>query len=458
MLKKLFFIISLVILLSSCKDKSVDPPPPPVDNRDILEKLNDLSGVEATEISPQNGSQRQFEIDITQPVDNQRPGGATFIQRMYLSHVDENSPMALRTDGYSVSARSSSEIANIMQANFLAVTHRYMEGAEPNPMDWQYLNLEQAATDHHNIFTLFKQIYTGPWVNYGGSKGGITALSYRRFYPDDVNATIAFVAPIMFSATDTRLEHYIKEEAGTEECRMKLKQFQRIVLQNRSGIIPLLTAEIENMGYGYAATVDEILEYLVLEFPFYFWCFGDGNCSAIPDSTATAGQLLSKVLSIVSIYEYTAVGNNYYKPVYYQLYTEIGYYRLITEHLQDLLIALPNNPSHKVFAPNNNNITFNPQVMQNISNWLQTEGNNIIHIYGEQDPWTACAFEQTGQTNAVKIIQPGANHFFRIADLDEQQIVYDNLEQWMGIEINPAKKHFHPEYNFKKDIRFISIE
>ena len=152
------------------------------------------------------------------------------------------------------------------------------------------------------------------------------------------------------------------------------------------------------------------------------------------------------------------MGNNYYKPVYYQIYTEIGYYRLITEHLQDLLIALPNNPSHKVFAPNNNNITFNPLVMQDISNWLQTEGNNIIHIYGEQDPWTACAIEHTGQTNAVKFIQPGANHFLRIADLDEQQLVYDNLEEWMGIEINPAKKHFLPEYNFKKDIRFFNIE
>jgi hypothetical protein len=458
MFKKLFFMILSVILLSSCKDKSVDPPPSPADNRDILEKLNDLDGVEAMEIAPQNGSERQFEIDITQPVDHQNPGGATFKQRMYLSHVDEDSPMAFRTDGYSVSARSSSEIANFMQGNLLAVTHRYMSGAEPNPMDWQYLNLEQAAADHHNIFILFKQIYTGSWVNYGGSKSGLTSLSYRRFYPDDADATIALVTPILFSTTDPRLEHYIKQEAGTEDCRNKLKQFQRTVLQNQSGIIPLLTAEIDNMGYGYAATVDEILEYLVLEFPFYFWCFGDGNCSDIPDSTAAAGQLLSKLLSIVSIYEYTAVGNNYYRPVYYQMYTEIGYYRLITEHLQDLLIALTNNPSHKVFAPNNNNITFNPQVMQDISNWLQTEGNNIIHIYGGQDPWTACAIEHTGQTNALKIIQPGANHFIRIADLEQQQLVFDKLEQWMGIEINPAKKHFHPEYNFKKDIGFINIE
>jgi hypothetical protein len=456
MFKKVCCIISLAILLFSCEDKSVDPAP--VDNRDILEKLSSLEGVEVTEIVPQNGSERQFEIYITQPVDHQNPGGAQFRQRIYLSHINENAPMVLSTSGYSASARETRDIVNILQANLIAVPHRYMAGAEPNPIDWQCLNVEQAAADNHLISTLFKQIYTGPWINRGGSKSGLAALFHRRFYPDDVQATLAWVAPILSSETDPRIENYIKEEAGTEECRIKLKQFQRTVLQNRSSIIPLLTTEIDNMGYGYAATVDEILEYLVLEFPFYFWCFGDGNCSTIPDSSATASQLLSKLLSIVDIFEYTEVGNNYYKPVYYQLYTEIGYYRLITEHLQDLLFALPNNPSHKVFAPNNNDITFNPQTMQDLHNWLQTEGNNIIHIYGGQDPWTACAVELTGQNNAVKIIQPGANHFVRITDLDQQQLVLDKLEQWLAIEINQTKKHVLPIYNFKKNIRFFNIE
>jgi hypothetical protein len=109
---KVCTIIFLTILLFSCEDKSVDPAP--VDNKDIFGKLSALEGVEITEIVPQNGSDRQFEINITQPVDHQNPGGATFKQRMYLSHVDENAPMALRTDGYSVSARHSSEIANII--------------------------------------------------------------------------------------------------------------------------------------------------------------------------------------------------------------------------------------------------------------------------------------------------------------------------------------------------------
>ena len=53
MFKKLCFMISLAILLFSCEDKSVDPAP--VNNRDILEKLSSLEGVEVTEIVPQNG-------------------------------------------------------------------------------------------------------------------------------------------------------------------------------------------------------------------------------------------------------------------------------------------------------------------------------------------------------------------------------------------------------------------
>jgi len=65
MFKKVFCIISLAILLFSCEDKSVDPVP--ADNRDILEKLSSLEKVEVTEIVPQNGSDRQFEIDITHP-------------------------------------------------------------------------------------------------------------------------------------------------------------------------------------------------------------------------------------------------------------------------------------------------------------------------------------------------------------------------------------------------------
>ena len=71
-----------------------------------------------------------------------------------------------------------------------------MADARPGPTDWQYLNVEQAAEDHHLIVSHFKKIYPGEWISYGVSKNGMTALFHKRFYPEDVQATIAMVAPV----------------------------------------------------------------------------------------------------------------------------------------------------------------------------------------------------------------------------------------------------------------------
>ena len=401
---------------------------------DLLERLKALPGVDVTEIEPQYDFLRTFEIDLTQPVNHHDPDGQTFKQRIYLSHRNESAPMVLHPSGYSVSARSIQEIVDFYTVNHISVTHRYMAESKPQPIDWQYLTIEQAAADHHRVVTLFKQIYNGIWISTGASKSGQTALFHRRFYPDDVQGTITFGSPILFSSTDPRFDHFLENIAGDEDSRTKIKQFQRTVLINREDILPLVRLHLENMGYGYSLGEDVILEFAILEYPFYFWSFGSGDSSEIPDTTASAQELLDHLLEIISLLEYTDVGNEYYKPVYYQLYTEIGYYRLRTDYLADLLVALA-NPTHKIFAPNSDTITFKPEVMEDIHAWLQNEGNNIIYIYGGQDTWTAAAVELTGQTNAIKIVQPGANHFLRIADLDfdKQQLILSTLDQWLNL-------------------------
>ena len=83
-------------------------------------------------------------------------------------------------------------------------------------------------------------------------------------------------------------------------------------------------------------------------------------------------------------------------------------------------------------------MNFNPAIMLDVLNWLETDGNNIIYIYGELDPWTAGAVEPSGQTNALKIVQADANHSITIVDLDEKALVYSTLESWLGIEINES--------------------
>jgi hypothetical protein len=92
-------------------------------------------------------------------------------------------------------------------------------------------------------------------------------------------------------------------------------------------------------------------------------------------------------------------------------------------------------------------LNFNPQISQDILNWIRNEGNNTIFIYGGQDPWKAAAVELTSQTNALKIIQPGANHSVMISDLDNPQIIYNTLEAWLGVQIDVTREIHLPEWD-----------
>ena len=49
--------------------------------------------------------------------------------------------------------------------------------------DWEVLDIFQAAADHHRIVAALKSIYSGARINTGHSKGGMTAVFHRRFYP-----------------------------------------------------------------------------------------------------------------------------------------------------------------------------------------------------------------------------------------------------------------------------------
>ena len=85
MAKKNAWVLVLVSLFLACgKD-----PTGPGDEPTFDEKLYALPDITVTEISPQNGYPRQFEIYISQPLDHSNPDGTTFMQQIFLSHRDE---------------------------------------------------------------------------------------------------------------------------------------------------------------------------------------------------------------------------------------------------------------------------------------------------------------------------------------------------------------------------------
>ena len=85
MFKKYFTYLVIVFLILSCHRDSRETQP-----LDILVKLRALPGITVTEIEPHYGYPRAFQIDLIQPVDHHNFAGWIFVQRMYLSHVDES--------------------------------------------------------------------------------------------------------------------------------------------------------------------------------------------------------------------------------------------------------------------------------------------------------------------------------------------------------------------------------
>ena len=80
---------------------------------------------------------------------------------------------------------------------------------------------------------------------------------------------------------------------------------------------------------------------------------------------------------------------------------------------------------------------YNPAIMNDIYDWVVNFGNNMIFVYGGNDPWTAGAVDLTGATNAVKVVNPGDNHSTFINELPgaERNQVITALEEWLNINI-----------------------
>lgn len=432
MLKKWAWPLIVLFVFVSCNRDSGN------ESETLLQKLQKLPDVVVTEITPPQGYLQSFQIDVSQPVDYGNPLGKKFFQRIYLSHLDESRPMVLSTRGYGVARNSLDELSILLNANQIIVTHRFFPNAQPEPLAWQYLDIRQAANDHHRIVEMFKGLYPGKWVNAGASKGGMTALFQRRFFPGDVTATVAYVAPIMFGVEDPRFRKFLLEQVGTPEAREKIKNFQRRLLENRPALLPLVENYARQNNYAFPFGAEASLEYAIVEYLFAFWQYGDGDVSRIPAVDATPEILFNHLQEVSSLNYYIQTEITFYQPFYYQAFTELGYCPYIFDHLQDLLEAVK-SPTYRVFAPADVAMHFDAGIMKDMSSWLQNNGNNIIYIYGANDPYTSAAQVLTGKTNALRIIQPGANHRVKIADLNEKEKVLQTLGGWLGMALTVSE-------------------
>ncbi|PID69013.1 MAG: hypothetical protein CR989_03695 [Flavobacteriales bacterium] len=382
-------------------------------------------------------------LKIKQPLDHTDSAKGYFYQRAYLTHVGFNHPMVMITEGYNRDSNVIYELTDLLHANQIMVEHRFFGESIPDSVDYDYLNLKQATADLHRINRLFKELYSGKWLSTGISKGGATTIFYRYFYPNDVDVSVPYVAPINRSFEEKRIYTFF-DTIGTKKCRKKIEDFQKTVLQKKNQIKPLL--EFYSLGaraeYTYLSP-EAAFEYTVLEYPFSFWQYGH-NCQNIPDKNSSPEKLASHLLSISDITFFSDRAMSAYGSHYYQSATEMGYYGYETKPFKGLLKALPTDKNpHAAFVPEKIKTTFNGQLLQEVNQWLASDkANNFIYIYGGIDTWSASAVPVNRKVNSLWFFLNNKHHGnARIANMtgNEKLLLVKTLENWLGIVIKNRK-------------------
>ena len=404
-------------------------------NKELYQKLCTLKGVITVDSLPSDYSTEKYVVTIRQPLDHKHPEKGSFTQRVVISHEGFDRPTVLVTEGYggdyALNPRYQDELAGLFHTNTVFVEHRYFSGSVPDTVDWQYLTAPNSASDLHLITTLFKQIYPQKWISTGISKGGQTALIYRAFFPNDVDITVPYVAPVSRSAEDGRHEPFLNK-VGDKKTRQAILSFQREVLKRRGEIIPLLEKFCLEKQLSFRISMNEVLDYCVLEYSFAFWQWGT-PASQIPANSATT-EVLFKHLTEISGPDYFAIGQPT-QAFFIQAARELGYYGYDIEPFKDLLfIQTAKDYLHRIMLPEGITIQFQPELYKKLTNFIATSDPRLIFVYGEYDPWTSVGITKLdGKKNMFVAIQPKGSHRARINTLPDslRDKVIKTINLWL---------------------------
>jgi hypothetical protein len=425
------FVYALALALAACGGGDDAPP----DDRDIAERLADVAGLTVEERQGPQGY-RFFYLTYDQPADHDAPDGVRFAQRATLMHRDVGAPMVLHTTGYGlIGFPFLGEVAALLRGNQLSVEQRFFAPSRPQPTDWSLLTIEQAAADHHRLVEALSPIYPAAWLSTGASKGGMTSVYHRRFYPDDVAGTVAYVAPISFGAPDRRYEPFL-DQIGPADCRQALRDHQATMLERRAAMVPRVEAlaATEDLSFERSGGVEVAFEDSVLEFPWLFWQYGGAaGCAGVPTAGASDDELFAYHVSSGGLSFYDDASVLYYQPYYLQAETQLGYPSMPREHLGD---AVLHEDAERPYLPDGVAVSYDPAAMVDVDAWLKAEGERLIFVYGGDDPWTGGAFELGQAVDSLSVVAAGKNHGADIVDLSpaDRDAVLDLMEAWTGVQ------------------------
>jgi hypothetical protein len=413
---------------------------------DIVERLKQVEGLTIVkEEPPPAPGMRFFYLTYEQPVDHNKPAKGTFKQRFSLLHRDTSRPMILHTTGYYMPQRAfRAEPTRLVDGNQISVEQRFFEPSRPAPADWTKLTIKQAATDHHRLVTALKPIYDQEWISTGASKGGMTSVYHRRFFPNDVDGVVAYVAPNdAVNDADGAYDDFFTKVGSTEACQDALETLQQQALKRRATLVPRYEQYAKDNGLHFDqvfGTADKAFEMTVLDTAWAFWQYSlEKDCTAVPPADATDDQIWEFIDAVAGFSFYTDEGILPYAPYFYQAATQLGWPSLKFKHLEGLL-KYPKLYQANSSLPAELKSEHDARPMLDVDRWVKQQSSEMLFVYGENDPWGAEPFVDSNE-DSYTFTAPGANHGANIAALTPNDAAQATaaLERWAGLTAAQAR-------------------
>ena len=241
----------------------------------LKNKLEALAGV--SEVSDLKSSyyNEKYVVMFKHQLDYKNSQAGKFNQRVIICHAGFDRPTVIVTEGYwadyAMRENYVEELSKLLNTNVVFVEYRYFGKSMPNPCNWNYLTVENSLNDLHQVRTALKDIYPGKWIATGISKGGQTTLFYRTYFPNDVDISVPYVAPLNRSVEDGRHQPFIEKTVSTAQNRQKVKDFQLELLKRKSQLIPLFHKHCQEKKYEFRDSEENIYDYCVMEYAFGLW-------------------------------------------------------------------------------------------------------------------------------------------------------------------------------------------
>lgn len=408
---------------------------------DIKNLLTQLPGISNVTTLKSTTYDHKYLMEIRQWVDPNDTTIGAFQQRVIVCHVGFDRPTVLVTEGYTcnyaLKEGYAEELSKLFNANLVFVEYRYFASSTPQPCDWRYLTVENSLADLHHVNTTFRRLYTGKWMATGISKGGQTCLFYRVFYPNDVDISVPYVAPLNRKVEDGRHEPFLREQVGTAKERERVLNFQKTVLQRRSSLMPLFKDYVSKNRLTFRAPLDEIYDLCVLEYAFAFWQWGT-PASTIPSSTASDATLFNHLMRISNPGYFSIESSDLSFNV--QAAKQLGYYGYDVKPLRKWLsVKTTKDYLRRIMLPDSlRHEPFDATLYHKTMTFLRHNDPKMIFIYGGLDPWGSSGVAKldflANKRNIRVFVLPRGSHATRIASFPkiERDEIVDIIKEWLA--------------------------